>query len=280
MSHFVDARFFPGIDASPGWFQMAVDDYLANSIPSGTFQAALRFYTFSPPTITIGTHQTVDTLNLEACAERSWDIARRPTGGRSLLHLQDLSYCLVIAAGSDRFTDLHRVYEGVSRALIETLGSFGIKAAGTGTDHRSSASSHRSSRLCLTYRTRGEVHVEGRKISAAAQRVYKNAVLQHGSILMAGDPSQVAEATDPDTVDIMKIKQFIRETTVTFEMLSRDNVSNSVFAGRMAENISREFCISLVKTELTELDLDVINNSRHRFEIFKSETHRVSCSST
>ena len=74
--------------AGSGSRNMAVDEALASLCRD---YATLRFYAWDTPTVSIGYFQRTGEIDLSACREFAIGLVRRPTGGRAVLHRQDLT---------------------------------------------------------------------------------------------------------------------------------------------------------------------------------------------
>jgi len=108
------------VDDTPldGAWNMAVDEYLFWSIQerSHTF---LRFYMWKRPTISLGYYQKIENvINRESCKKYGVDLVRRITGGKLVLHYQEITYCLC-SSNTHIFTDsLGGSYRLISEALF------------------------------------------------------------------------------------------------------------------------------------------------------------------
>lgn len=177
-------------DAARGALNMAVDETLLESVQRGS-APVLRFYTWNPPCLSLGRNQAACGLyDVERAAAAGIDIVRRPTGGLGVLHDRELTYC--VAAPLHRFGGPRAAYSAINRALVEGLRRFGIAAeqADGGPSRRAQP---QSSDPCFQTPSAGEVVVEGRKLVGSAQRCERGAVLQHGSILLAGSQARVLD---------------------------------------------------------------------------------------
>src|SRR5437870_580846 len=80
-------------EALPGAVNMAIDEALLDSVARGG-PPAIRFYTWRPATLSLGVNQPVGEVDREACTRLGFDVVRRPTGGRAVLHQHELTYSL------------------------------------------------------------------------------------------------------------------------------------------------------------------------------------------
>ena len=171
-------------DPAPGACNMARDEFLLERVERDDSAPALRLYSFDPPAITIGFHQSSGAgLDIRAIERDGVDVVRRFTGGRALLHAGELTYSIVAGTGRPPFdTHLQDSYKRISEALVWALRFVGVEAS---ISEGRPASGHRSlSKPCLDSVSRHEITAGGRKIVASAQRRTRNAFLQHGSILL------------------------------------------------------------------------------------------------
>ena len=145
------------------------------------YKPVFRLYEWDKPTISLGINQVAgEVVNLDAAARLSYEIVRRPTGGRALLHKGDICYAVV---GSRRmhplFTSLTSTYRAIGLAISQTLelsGIAGVNLPSSGNDTR------RSLNPCFALLSPFEVTVQGKKICGSAQYRSGDFFLQHGSI--------------------------------------------------------------------------------------------------
>jgi len=137
----------------------------------------LRFYGWSGPAISLGHSEPMENIEREKALEDGVEIARRPTGGRAVLHWDDLTYAVVLPARTGK--DLSDLYKLVSECIIDGAGSMGLKLdLERGTLGRSGA----RDKPCFASVSRHEISYRGRKVVGSAQRIGEGAMLQHGSI--------------------------------------------------------------------------------------------------
>src|SRR5512137_863075 len=81
--------------ASPGAWNMAVDEAILEPIGRGESLPTLRLYAWSPPCLSLGVAQAYADVDLVRLRSRGWDVVRRITGGRAILHTDELTYSVV-----------------------------------------------------------------------------------------------------------------------------------------------------------------------------------------
>ena len=88
----------------------------------------LRLYRWSPPAVSLGHHQRVGAFDAAAIAARGYGLVRRPTGGRAILHADELTYAVVGASPCPLFgASLHETYATINRALVRFLTELGLR---------------------------------------------------------------------------------------------------------------------------------------------------------
>ena len=174
-----------------GATNMAIDEAMAEAAAAGEAPPTLRFYQWVPPCLSLGRNQPVAEVDRAACAVRGYDVVRRPTGGRSILHTDELTYSVTGPAGEPRLAGgVLDAYLRLAEALqlgLERLGLPVEKAPGstrTGPD---------VSAACFEVPSAYEITVAGKKLIGSAQSRRQGWVLQHGSLPLYGDITRVVE---------------------------------------------------------------------------------------
>src|SRR4051812_19673639 len=176
MTHPVPCDLFPFLTAD-GPSQMAADETLLEHVAT-TGRPALRFYTWDPPTLSLGYFQPF-AARLADPLLAALPVVRRPTGGGAIVHHHELTYALALPAGPWQ-KGAHwscRMHDVIATALD----SYGVPASACGSGQEVG----RGAFLCFRHQTPGDVLLGGRKVVGSAQRRRAGALLQHGSILLA-----------------------------------------------------------------------------------------------
>jgi lipoate-protein ligase A len=181
-----------------GLENMAVDsDCLQEAEKSDSPLTVIRFYQWLHPTVSLGKHQTAErACGVDFCRENSIPVVHRPTGGRAVLHDNELTYSVV---SNDPvlfpLNDLMATYHLVSRALQKGFQVFGIPVvASAGTRENPMSRKDQQQSPCFSSPTRHELMARGRKLAGSAQRRLKRSFLQHGSIPLHVDYEFMAGA--------------------------------------------------------------------------------------
>jgi len=166
---------------------------LADAI-RGDDRPVLRFFDWERPTITIGHGQPRNDLDMARMAEDGIDFAVRPTGGRAVLHWDELTYSVVIPSGHPiAGLSVTESYRTISHALAHGIACVGLDVEIARGDAGSS-----SNPSCFSSTSRYEIVVRGNKLVGSAQRRKHGVILQQGSILFGPEfRSLVSYLIDP-----------------------------------------------------------------------------------
>jgi lipoyl(octanoyl) transferase len=174
-------------DALPATFNMAADRYLLNrAAENGT--VSLRIYSWNPPAISLGCMENAAaTLDKDALSRSRVEWISRPTGGRAVLHWNDVTYSCVFPEKADVFGGtISESYAVISRCLMASLALAGIPCE----SHASAAEYAETKREiklpCFLSPNRSEIMVQGKKLAGSAKKRTPYGVLQHGSIPLDG----------------------------------------------------------------------------------------------
>lgn len=179
-----DWRF---IDSGPcsASYNMAVDEAVAISVRKGDSPATLRLYGWDRPSVSLGSFQGLTGINIPFCEANGIPIVRRPTGGRAILHGDELTYSFSSASEGLFSEGLLDSYRKLSSALKSALDTLGVRA--TVKMKRESGRTLARNPLCFKTTSYGEISSGGKKLIGSAQKRWKNGFLQQGSIPYAED---------------------------------------------------------------------------------------------
>lgn len=178
----------------PAAENMARDEYLFNLCHDRKV-GFLRLYSWKTPTFSLGVSQKIlKVLNLEYIENSGFYYVRRITGGKAVLHNDEITYAVI--SSEDIFFkeyDLYQSYMLISKILIDAFARLGLDAA---LSAGSPAKFSKSNNPCFSFPTLNEIEIEGKKIVGSAQKRDNTALLQHGSIPIAMDCELYARGTN------------------------------------------------------------------------------------
>lgn len=177
---------------TPAW-NMALDEAILEKVRVGESPPTIRFYFWDPPGLSLGYHQKAEReADPELLRAHGFELVRRPTGGRAVLHDGDLTYS-VVAVDEERFAGgVQAAYREISMALCDGLRFLGIEA-GLEMATESSDSQRNPANPCFSSAVNAELCVTGKKIVGSAQLRTGGVLLQHGAILLRKDQRGVAD---------------------------------------------------------------------------------------
>jgi lipoate-protein ligase A len=212
-----------------GAMNMAVDEAILSAVAAGRAPPTLRFYAWEPPCLSLGRAQKASDVDPNALQAADIDLVRRPTGGKAILHIDELTYSIVAPETEPRVAGgIVESYRRLSAGLISGLEKLGI--ADIVSDRR--AENRRiAGPVCFEFPSDYEITVGGKKLVGSAQMRAQGAVLQHGALPLHGDIARICPllAAHPDPVRVRA-----RATTVEAALGRRaswDEVAAALAAG-------------------------------------------------
>lgn len=162
---------------------MEKDLSLMGEVASGECPPILRIYRWYPPALSLGYFQDeAEVVNLPACREAGIDLVRRPTGGRAVLHHEELTYSIIVPEVHP-FIDRGSVldaYRSISRGVVTAFNLLGITASISPEQEDRTGLAPGS---CFDTPSAYEVQIKDKKVVGSAQLRRDGILLQHGAIL-------------------------------------------------------------------------------------------------
>ena len=176
-----------------GVVNMARDEWLLQRAAKEQL-GFLRLYQWEKPTLTLGRGQrTEHEVDERACAALKIPLVRRNTGGRAVLHGNDWTYSVCAprdAFGSVQTGGVMAIYQHISQAFVHFFQSLGLQPQTHQTSRAQRA--ELASAVCFMTPSAFEIMHDGRKLVGSAQRLLPKAFLQHGSIPLSPQNTQLA----------------------------------------------------------------------------------------
>lgn len=171
---------------------MSADEAILESVGAGEQPPTLRLYAWQPACLSLGIGQKASDADGEALARHGWDMVRRPTGGRAILHVDELTYSLSLPADHPlAAADIVTSYRQISTALMEALQTLG---AAPHSERRTQPADKHAGPVCFEVPSHYEITIEGRKLVGSAQMRRKSGLLQHGTLPLYGDITRICDA--------------------------------------------------------------------------------------
>ena len=166
---------------------MAIDEAILAEVESGRSPPTLRVYGWSPACISLGHFQRAEQeLDLERVRALGYEVVNRPTGGRAVLHIDELTYSLIASPESEPWCATQALsYRTISQAVARALAEEGFGVSLDRCYPVEKPQDLRAMTPCFSSTARSEVVWGDRKLVGSAQRRVRGAFLQHGSILVS-----------------------------------------------------------------------------------------------
>lgn len=209
----------------------------------------LRVYRWKPYAISLGYNQAKflsgQKLDYDRCKQDGIDVVQRPTGGRAVLHSEELTYSVVMKSDKPIYT----LYKEISEALLESLKLIDennlelqkLSFQKETPDLRNLAKTGMYN-LCFNTSIKYEINYEGRKLVGSAQRNLGDVVLQHGSILTGEHHKNIVnylQLNDEAVINRLK-REIDKKTSCLNEVLSRE-VSYEETAGAILKGFKKRY---------------------------------------
>lgn len=175
-----------------GTRNMAVDEAILRAVMAGLAPPTLRLYAWDPPCLSLGYGQPAADVDQEALRARGWGLVRRPTGGRAILHTDELTYSVIGPADEPRLVGgVLESYQRLSQGLMRALEILAVPVQHA--RKQGTADGAIPDPVCFVEPSDYEVTVNGKKLVGSAQARRKNGVLQHGTLPLRRDLTRITQ---------------------------------------------------------------------------------------
>lgn len=229
---------------------MAVDEAIAEAVAAGESPATLRFYAWEPACLSLGYTQPVTDVDFERLHAHGWDVVRRQTGGRAILHIDELTYSVVAPLDEPRVHGgIIDSYRRLSAGLMAGLLHLG---AGARAEKGAEEAHGFKGAVCFVVPSDYEITVEGRKLLGSAQSRRNGVVLQHGALPLSGDLGRICEALYFDSEEEREeARDQVRTRAVTLEAALGDEIGMARVVGALMAGFCEALNLQLEEGELT-----------------------------
>lgn len=191
-------RFLSDTDPTEGLSgarNMAIDEAILAGVEAGNSPPTVRVYGWAPACISLGHSQDpARELDLERVAAMGFDVVKRATGGRAVLHIDELTYSVIARADAAPWCETQALsYRAISQAVAEALAGAGFGVTLDRGYPVEKPQGLKAMTPCFSSTARSEVVFGDRKVVGSAQRRTRDAFLQHGSILVSREHRRIVE---------------------------------------------------------------------------------------
>ena len=236
-----------------------MDEAILESIQAGQSLPTVRFYRWTPACLSIGYAQEIDDVDTKMLEALGWDLVRRATGGKAILHTDELTYSIIGPADGPIFSGgVLPSYERIGRALTAGLRRLGLQVQPVQPPHHeteSSTSINPENPVCFMNPGAFEITAAGKKLIGSAQLRRGGAVLQHGSLPLAGDIGRICEALRyPSQIERVSATKTVRDQAATLESVLGRPVKWERVARALTAGFEEILSIELSAEPLTPLE--------------------------
>jgi lipoate-protein ligase A len=227
--------------AHSGAWNMEFDVQRANDVDAGRADPMVRVYRWDPWCISLGRHQSESDLDPARVRADGFEVVRRPTGGRAILHAEELTYSVVMPSEGRGILEVYKI---ISEALAA-----GLQAIVPGVEMAKSQPNFQKlykeagSIPCFSSSARYEIEYHGKKLVGSAQRRIGSTVLQHGSILLGDAHLRLTEYLAVDETIRERLRQDMIGHTITLNEIARTEISFELLHSRIREGFEKTWQI-------------------------------------
>jgi lipoate-protein ligase A len=239
--------------AHDGATNMAIDEAIMLAVSKGHSLPTVRFYSWQPPCVSVGYAQSLqDEIDLDACLHRGYTWVRRPTGGRAVLHIDEITYSVTALQEEPRVAgDILASYQRLSWGLMAGLRLLGCDVwqaeQQVGTKKARSAA-------CFDVPSHYEVTASGRKLIGSAQVRRRGVVLQHGALPLRGDVSRLVDVLALPKADRDALRFKLRSRAIALEEALGRSVALDEVVEALIEGFSQVLNLELVPGVLSDYE--------------------------
>ncbi len=237
---------------------MAVDEAILLAVTEGDAPPTLRSFGWTPACLSLGYAQPIADVDLERLHERGWNLVRRPTGGRAILHTDELTYSVIAPMTEPRVVGgVVESYRRLSAGLMRGLEIMGLAVRADDVTRDMILPSQNqhvtpSGPVCFEVPSNYEITARGKKLLGSAQVRKRGGVLQHGTLPLVGDIARICEALRFESDEERgRVRARVRQRATTIlEVLGRE-VSWEDAAAAMARGFAEALNLKLEASPLT-----------------------------
>lgn len=211
----------------------------------------LRFYGWHPYCISIGANQSFDDINQSLAAKNNIEIVKRPTGGRAILHADELTYSVIMPNSSE--ISGKELYKNISNSIVHGLRSYNPKLNDVELENSNpnfaELLKESSGSLCFASTAKSEIKFNGKKLVGSAQRKLGSTILQHGSILISTYHQNLVKYLNISDSEKEKLSYEINNKTTEISSIIDDEVNILQLQENIISGFEKVFSANILMNE-------------------------------
>ncbi|MBI1879507.1 MAG: lipoate--protein ligase family protein [Chloroflexi bacterium] len=239
-----------------GATNMAIDEAILHALAEGHGTPTLRFFQWEPPCLSLGYNQHWQEVDEDACQRLGYTWTRRPTGGKAILHTDELTYSLIIPQDDPRIQGgIVESYRVLSFGLLQGLENLGVQATQAAKEDITATSrSIRGGPVCFDTPSRYEITWQGKKLIGSAQLRRRKIVLQHGTLPLYGNLNRILAALNFSEEERARQAALLPQRATTLEQVLGKALCYNEVVVAMIEGFAEQLNLSLKEMPLTEAE--------------------------
>ena len=238
--------YFINSGSNTGSYNMDFDLLLAKSCNEES--AYFRLYKWKPYCISLGANQSYDSVNLIKTNRDNIDVVKRPTGGRAILHAEELTYSVVIPVNYS--SSARNIYLEINLALLKGLEEYDKRLADIELENTqpdfSSLYKEPKGEVCFTVPAKSELKFKGKKVAGSAQRKLNNSLLQHGSILCGDFHKKIINYLNLTSEEYLLLKSELDNNTIELGTILNEKIEYNRLINSLLLGMQNHFKIEFV----------------------------------
>lgn len=210
-----------------GFENMAIDEALLQSVIDSSRQAFFRLYSWKPSAITMGYTQKIKTIDLNKCQQDSVNVVRRMTGGRAVLHDNEITYCIALKKDNFTLNQRKHYFNKLSEIIISGLSELNVEAQIIG-----KSLGERNNPNCFNTTSMFEIVTpEKKKLVGSSLLIKGDTIFQQGSIPIDQSHQNIVKYLNVNNIDDKSIKLSSSINEQTGKDYDRDEIVNIFMEG-------------------------------------------------
>jgi lipoate-protein ligase A len=227
-----------------GKFNMETDIFLAmNCEPD---EAVFRLYRWHPYCVSLGANQNEIIINYDETRKDNIDVVKRPTGGKAILHAEEITYSVVYPTSPE--SSAREIYTDINFALKKGLEKFDKRLSETELENYQpdfpKLYKENLGSICFASSAKSELKYKEKKLVGSAQRKFKNSILQHGSILCGSYHKNIIKYLNISPEEKDKFKSEIDKRTIDLNTILNENIDYDLLSGALISGFREYFNIT------------------------------------
>jgi lipoate-protein ligase A len=238
-----------------GAWNMAVDEAILDVVGNGDSLPTLRLYGWNPACLSMGFAQPLEDVDIPKLYGCGWELVRRITGGRAVLHIDEITYSICAPYNEPRVAGtVVESYHRLGAALKEALSLLGLKVE---LKEKAMTSVKPNNPVCFDVPSTYEMTFHGKKLIGSAQARRKEGVLQHGSLPLTGDLTRILQVLKFPNEDAQKkASKHLLDQAITLEHAVERKVSWQEAAYAITLAFQNVFSLDIQQGELNSKEVE------------------------